>query len=313
MRKEQRMKWKDIQKLVKNMKGKRPKSDHAVRSAVARVDTAGKNGVAKTKYKNCGRRYGADGGKYLLTQQQTEQVVAFVKKWRRKKFCTCWYIKRELKLQATKRTIARALNRNDYHWYPVAKKSFLTAKQMQARKQWVNNYLNRDENWWVQNMDLIFDGVTLTKAPKNLDARQKHAAQSIRHMWMRKTEKMDPALHTQNRYGVQLGTKVPFWGGMTGDGQFALRLWTATPKMKKPAWAEHIPQVKRAAARSSSGGARKKLKVWHDNEPFLKQPNEYKKSGLVSIFFPPNSGDLNPIETVWARLRKDLAVRELRP
>ena len=25
---------------------------------------------------------------------------------------------------------------------------------------------------------------------------------------------------------------------------------------------------------------------------------------------PPNSGDLNPIETVWARLRKDLAVRE---
>ena len=26
--------------------------------------------------------------------------------------------------------------------------------------------------------------------------------------------------------------------------------------------------------------------------------------------FPPSSGDLNPIETVWAWLRKDLAVRE---
>ena len=25
---------------------------------------------------------------------------------------------------------------------------------------------------------------------------------------------------------------------------------------------------------------------------------------------PPNSGDLNPIETVWAKLRKDLAKRE---
>ena len=27
--------------------------------------------------------------------------------------------------------------------------------------------------------------------------------------------------------------------------------------------------------------------------------------------FPPNSGDLNPIETVGARLRRDLAVREM--
>ena len=27
--------------------------------------------------------------------------------------------------------------------------------------------------------------------------------------------------------------------------------------------------------------------------------------------FPPNSGDLNPIETVWAWLRKELARREM--
>ena len=28
------------------------------------------------------------------------------------------------------------------------------------------------------------------------------------------------------------------------------------------------------------------------------------------MLFPPNSGDINPIETVWARLRKDLAIQE---
>ena len=32
---------------------------------------------------------------------------------------------------------------------------------------------------------------------------------------------------------------------------------------------------------------------------------------MCSIKFPPNSGGLNPIETVWARLRRDLAVREM--
>ena len=54
----------------------------------------------------------------------------------------------------------------------------------------------------------------------------------------------------------------------------------------------------------------KKPKVWHDNEKFLLVPEAYKRNGMVSVRFPPNSGDLNPIETVWARLRKDLAQRE---
>ena len=101
-------------------------------------------------------------------------------------------------------------------------------------------------------MHLVYDGVTLTKAPKSLDLRQKHAAQSIRHMWMKKSERMDPRLHTFNRYGVQLGVKVPLWGGFTGDGAFSLRLWIEKPKMKKEEWAQHIPQLKRAAATSAS-------------------------------------------------------------
>ena len=47
-----------------------------------------------------------------------------------------------------------------------------------------------------------------------------------------------------------------------------------------------------------------------DNETFLKVDAEYHKHGLTALRFPPGSGDLNPIETVWARLRKDLAIRE---
>ena len=51
-------------------------------------------------------------------------------------------------------------------------------------------------------------------------------------------------------------------------------------------------------------------KVWHDNEKFLLCPSTYTANGLTLVRFPPNSGDLNPIETVWARLRQDLAERE---
>ena len=51
--------------------------------------------------------------------------------------------------------------------------------------------------------------------------------------------------------------------------------------------------------------------MWHDNEKFLKQPSVYAQHGLVMKCFPPNSGDLNPIETVWAWLRRELAKKEM--
>ena len=127
---------------------------------------------------------------------------------------------------------------------------------------------------------------------------------------MRRGEKMDPALHTYNRYGVQLGEKVPLWGCFTGAGEFTLRLWTPSPKMSKAAWAKLMPSLRRAAM-PSQVVSQKRSNVWHDNETFLNQPSEHKKHGMTSLKFPPNSGDLNPIETVWARLRRDLAVREM--
>ena len=50
--------------------------------------------------------------------------------------------------------------------------------------------------------------------------------------------------------------------------------------------------------------------MWFDNETFLKIDSEYHKHGLTAMRFPPGSGDLNPVENVWAQLRKDLAERE---
>ena len=50
--------------------------------------------------------------------------------------------------------------------------------------------------------------------------------------------------------------------------------------------------------------------MWCDNEPFLRVDSEYHKHGLTRMTFPPGVGDLNPVENVWAKLRKDLAIRE---
>ena len=56
MRKVQKMKWNQILSKVKNVSGNTPQSEHCVKNAVQRVTAAGKKGVAKTNYKNCGRK-----------------------------------------------------------------------------------------------------------------------------------------------------------------------------------------------------------------------------------------------------------------
>ena len=195
MRVVQQAKWKDVQSKVKNMEGKMPKSEHCVKNAVQRVQASGRKGVAKTRYKNCGR-------KRKLTQQEEKNVVEYVQKWRRKLFCTCQHIKKELKLDVGRMTILRTLGRHGYHWRQVPKKSPIKPEHLQLRKEWVEKHLGHRPAWWVENMHLVFDGVTLTKAPRKLSARQKHAAQSIKAMWMKKGESMDPDLHTYNRYSL---------------------------------------------------------------------------------------------------------------
>ena len=193
MRVVQKMKWADIQKKVRNVQGKPPQSEHCVENAVKRVIAAGKKGVAKTNYKNCGRNK-------ALTPEETRKVVAFVKEWRKKAFCTCRYIRGELKLKVSLATIARTLNNNGYYWRAVPKKSPLSDAQLQKRKAFIDMYGDKSSDWWCDNMDLIFDGVTLTKAPQALSKRQKHAAQAIKAMWMKKGEAMDPDVHTFNKY-----------------------------------------------------------------------------------------------------------------
>ena len=71
-----------------------------------------------------------------------------------------------------------------------------------------------------------------------------------------------------------------------------------------------IPGVKRSIDKAAEQRATIKAKVWHDNEKFLLNQAVYRRNGMEMINFPPNSGDLNPIETVWARLRLDLAKME---
>jgi len=169
---EEGMSLNEVRSEVVKLQGQKP-SKKAFENAVKRVDMMRPGDVVpKSGYDKCGR-------KPAFTQQQQDAVVAFVKKWRNKRFCTCAYIKTTMKLQVTKRTIANVLNRHGFFWRPVPKKHGLSSEDLAKRKAFVDKYNNHSATRWERNLNLVLDGVTLTMAPKPLNARQAHAAQSI--------------------------------------------------------------------------------------------------------------------------------------
>ena len=287
-----------------NMEMRKP-GRHALWAAINRVSQMSAGDLLpQSRYSNCGRRR-------ALSDDDTDRIVDFVKKWRSKRFCTCNYIKHELGLAVAARTVNNVLNEKGYFWRQVPKVHGLSEEQLAKRKEFADRYRSKTPAWWEEHMHMVLDGVTLTMPPKPMSGRQKHAAQRITSMWMCTGEAFDNDVHTFNRYGVQLGQKIPLWGGFSGNGQFTLRLWTPKPKMTTLEWHALVPDVKAAVDNAYGDDAPVTAKVWHDNERFLCCPDIYRENGLESVRFPPNSGDLNPIETVWAWLRKDLAKREI--
>ena len=198
LRHDEELPWSQITPQVVNLAGEEP-SITAVRDAVERIDEQGNAGVVpQLKYANCGRTR-------ELTAARCKEVVDFVKKWRLKRFCTCGYIRQELKLKVHVRTIRRVLNRAGYSWTAVPKQAGFGKESLRTRTEFVAKYGGKSSAWWEENLNLCLDGVTLTMPPKPLSGRQKHAAQAVKHLWMKDGEKFDSRLPTYNRYGVQLG------------------------------------------------------------------------------------------------------------
>ena len=153
LRKQEGLPWKVVRFQVHTMSGTHPGMD-AVQDAVGRVEAQRrtskfrKAGVASSGYARCGRTP-------LLSSEQKKAVIAFVKRWCHKRFCTANYIIQELKLCCKKKTVHRVLNDAGYHWRPVAKKGKLSEAQLKQRKAFVDVHINKTAAWWRKHMGLV--------------------------------------------------------------------------------------------------------------------------------------------------------------
>ena len=82
LRKKLKRSWNEVRKEVRTVTGKMP-GQRAIENAVNGA-SARRHGIPKSKYANCGRTS-------VLSPEQQQSVVAFVKRWRSKRFCTSRY------------------------------------------------------------------------------------------------------------------------------------------------------------------------------------------------------------------------------
>ena len=136
--------------------------------------------LAESNYKNCGR-------KQVLTVDQQKEVLAFMKKWRKKRFCTCAYIAQQLKLPVDRKTIANVLVRHGFRWQALPKVRGLSAAELDTRKSFVEKYGDKTPGWWQDNIQLAIDGATITKAPKPLRTPRLVGVRSVRRLVVRVT------------------------------------------------------------------------------------------------------------------------------
>ena len=69
--------WHDIVAEVKNLRGETP-SERCVRETVARMGETPAGALPEYNYQNCGRRWGADGQKNLLSPSQACGRIKYV-------------------------------------------------------------------------------------------------------------------------------------------------------------------------------------------------------------------------------------------
>ena len=143
--------------------------------------------VPTTNYENCGR-------KKSLTVEQERAVTAFVKTLRNRFFCTCHYIRNELNLPVTPKTINNVLNNAGYYWRSVPRIQGLSKEQLEKRQVFVDAHIDYPPAWWLAHFNMVLDGVTLTMAPMTLSGREKHAAQRLSCNWTREGERLNLSL-----------------------------------------------------------------------------------------------------------------------
>lgn len=180
-------------------------------------------------------------------------------------------------------TIRTHLRAHDMKWHSTIKKPLLTEKHVRKRLAWAHENIDRD-----------FTNVIFT------DECSVWARSNFKQTWSTST----------NRYverTVKHGIKMHLWGCFSKQGFGTLHLFSDNLNAKKM-----LKIYEKALLPSAKRWYINKNEDWilqEDNDPKHRSKlcTEWKEqSGIVTLDWPSQSPDANPIENVWAYIKQKL-------
>ena len=158
-------------------------------------------------------------------------LVCFWSSNRTRFFCTCHYIRNELKLPFTPRTVNNALNKAGYYWRSLPRIQGLSKEQLGKRLVFVNAHIDFPPARWLAHFNMVMDGVPLTMAPETLSGREKHAAQLLTCNWNCEVERLNNCIPSACMRVHGVSSLPSILGGQKNQrhGYFRLERFAPTP------------------------------------------------------------------------------------
>jgi len=308
----QSLPFSEIAQRVRNLKGKKSCED-----VVRRVHNkfSSKKGRVVYRYSRCGRK------PWKITKAIGKYILQRLRQLRKKTVCTSVSLQavlyKEKSVHISTAAIRKHLAKNGYHWLPRAQKRKYGAAARAARLAFATRISRMSDAALRQHVSLAMDGVVLTIAPPDPVDRQNYCLHGETHMWRTRTEAASPELSGGDPYAdqVTLARALPLWGAISPAG-FRAVIFHKNKKLSTQEWKDALKAGKLMTAIQElqpgrHSGARRLL---CDNERFLMARDSreyYSKKNVQLLQIPARSPDLNPIESFWGWLRKQLRLRDL--
>lgn len=202
--------------------------------------------------------------------------------------------------QVSVRTFQRLLNRNGYHHQAARKKGVLSKKDLRQRLCFATKYAHLDHSFWEETVAFYFDGVGFQFKTNPYD----NATSCQSKVWRKDCEGLHPdctAKGSKVGYGAR---QAKFFVAISyGCGVILAEQYEKLNGQSFAAFIRrHFEKVFKRSGKSS--------RVWiQDGDPSQnskKSKNAQEEIGAELFPIPPRSPELNPIENVFALVKKEL-------
>ena len=304
--------WDAIADQVKNLQGQKP-LPRLVASYYRKFSV--RDGRAVSKYQHCGNKI------QKATTEAKEFLLRTLLEQRRRCVCTSTTLQqalaREKGVHLSPSWIRKILQKKGYRWLPKRQKRKYSPEVQAERLTFAKSVVRMSAAQLREKLSFAMDGVILTMPPTDPTDRFNYCRHGDDHMWRKPSESFSPDLAGDDSYGNQapLGRVVPLWGGCSAGG-FAIAAIHKKKKLTAREWSDVVTSGKLRKAVQALKPT-KKNGPWHilcDNESFLRarvSRRAHSRAKMNLWDLPARSPDLNPVELVWAWLRKKLRAMDL--